>query len=95
VGDNNPTLFYGVLMAKAKEPVESIAPVEVPQITFTEAEVQGVADFINYCYKNASFTMKMDDAVKMNKMLSAMHQHVSKMEKYIFEFKKNSSIKKD
>lgn len=57
----------------------------IPQITFTEKEVQSVADFVNYVYKNASFTHKMDDSLKLVRMLNAMQSHIKKMEDHIFD----------
>lgn len=85
------------LVGESKEAVEemkAVAKEPIPEISFVESEVAVVADFVNYCYKNGSFTMGMSDAVKLNKMLSAMHQHVTKIEKYIFEFKRTVAAKK-
>lgn len=85
------------LVGESKEAVEEmkeLAKEPIPEISFNEAEVQAVADFINYCYKNGTYTMGMDGAVKLNKMLSAMHNHVTKIEKYIFEFKRTVAAKK-
>jgi hypothetical protein len=64
------------------------APAPLPEISFTEAEVQQVADFINYVYINGEFKMKMADTKKINLMLSHMHAHVTKCESYIFEHRR-------
>ena len=85
------------LVGESKEAVEqmkAVAKEPLPEIAFVEAEVQAIADFVNYCYKHGSFTMGMAEAVKLNKMLGAMHSHISKIEKYIFEFKRTVAAKK-
>jgi hypothetical protein len=89
-------------MAKKKELEVSVAgsitsePI-APDISFTEAEVQAVADFVNYMFKNANASMSMQEARKVTGMFNGMHQHVVKIEKYIFEhrrFLSNSKAEK-
>jgi hypothetical protein len=72
---------------KTKEEIKE-EPVEVPSISFTEKEVQAVADFINYCYQKAEFKGSMTELAKVNKMFSEMHGHVSKIEGYILDYVK-------
>jgi hypothetical protein len=73
-------------MAKEKETQE-------PVIVFSEAEVVEVVNFINACYKKASFNGTMEEMGKMREMFNAMHAHVKKIESYIFEHKTTSSKK--
>lgn len=67
---------------------------QFPAISFTEQEVQQVAEFVNYVYKHGDFKMSMADARKVTSMLSSMHSHVSKIEKYIFEHRRVLASKK-
>jgi hypothetical protein len=81
----------------ARKPVADSAPVAeetFPDISFTEAEVQQVADFINFVYKNGEFKMTMADTKKVQVMLGQMHAHVTKIEKYIFEHRRILASKK-
>ena len=77
-------------MAKKIQEEEIVvpAPTPLPEISFTEVEIQQVADFINYVYINGEFKMKMADTKKINLMLSHMHAHVTKCEAYIFEHRR-------
>lgn len=79
----------------AKKIPDEIVEAEVfPEISFAEAEVQQVADFVNYCYKHGEFKMQMADTKKINTMLSNMHTHITKLEKYIFEHRRVITAKK-
>ena len=73
---------------------EPQAPESFPDISFSEAEVQQVADFVNYVYTNGEFKMKMADTKKINVMLSNMHAHITKCEAYIFEHRRVLASKK-
>jgi hypothetical protein len=79
---------------EAAEVVEQTTAQDLPVLTFAEAEVQKVADFVNYMYLNAEFKGAMKDYKKVNQMFADMHAHVQKIEKHIFEFKRISSYKK-
>lgn len=84
------------VVAESKEAVEEIkktAEEPLPTLTFTEAEVQKVANFINHVYLNAEFKSGMKGFKDLNQMFSDMHQHMSKIEKHIFEFKKIRAAK--
>ncbi len=84
------------LHGESKEAVEEtkkIAEEPLPTLTFTEQEVQKVANFINHVYLNAEFKSGMKGFKDINQMFSDMHTHMSKIEKYIFEFKKIKSAK--
>lgn len=85
------------IMGKSKEDVEAtkeLAKEPLPDIAFTEQEVQQVADFINYVFKNGTFSMAFGDIKKVSTMLQAMHAHVAKIEKYIFEHRRIIAAKK-
>lgn len=79
---------------KFKEEVKAEAAKEIPQITFTESDVQKVADFINYMYLNAEFKGGMKEFKKLNQMFADVHAHIKVMEAHIFEVKKISAAKK-
>lgn len=59
-----------------------------PDITFTEAEVQGVAEFVNFVFKEARFDIVCGDARKLTAHLNHMHHIVKKMESHIMEIKR-------
>lgn len=80
---------------KKKLPVEEpkTQDFEAPKLpdspTWTEEEIQGVANFVNYMWKFAKFSaLGMKDMKAVQNMFVSMHQHVSKIEKYAFEIKK-------
>lgn len=79
---------------EAVEELKALAKEPLPEITFAEAEVQQVADFVNYVYLNGSFSIKMAEMKKMQGMLSNMNALIVKMEKYIFEHKRVIAAKK-
>lgn len=79
---------------KLKKENDEMAKKPLPQLTFSEAEVQRVADFINFVYLNANFSMDMKGFKAINQKFADMHNHVSKIERYIFEHKKVSEAKK-
>lgn len=84
------------LVAESKEHAEEIkktAEEPLPTLSFNEQEVQKVANFINHVYLNAEFKSGMKGFKDLNQMFADMHQHVSKIEKYIFEFKRIKSAK--
>lgn len=81
------------LTDNANQDATTESPVQ-PQLTFTEAEVQGVADFVNFVYRNGDYKLNMADARKLTSMLTAMHHHIAKIEKYIFEYSRNLTPKK-
>ena len=58
------------------------------QITFTDNEIQEVADFLNFIYKNAKWEMTTQDALELVKRINQMNAHMKKMEKHIYEVKK-------
>lgn len=67
---------------------------DLPDIAFAEAEVQKIADFINWVYTNGLYNMKLSDMKKVSGMLNDMHAHVAKIEKYIFEHRRVVAAKK-
>jgi hypothetical protein len=79
---------------KMKEEVKADAAKEIPQLTFTEADVQKVANFINYMYLNAEFKGGMKEFKNINQMFADVHAHIKVMESHIFEVKKISTAKK-
>ncbi len=79
---------------EAVEELKALAKEPLPEITFAEAEVQQVADFVNYVYLNGSFSIKMSEMKKMQGMLSNMNALIVKMEKYIFEHRRVIAAKK-
>lgn len=79
---------------KITEETRELAKEPLPDITFAEAEVQKVADFINWVYQNGTYPMKMSDIKKVSGMLNDMHAHVAKIEKYIFEHRRVIAAKK-
>jgi uncharacterized membrane protein len=84
------------VMAESKEHAEEIKKIAeepLPTLTFTEAEVQKVANFINYVYLNAEFKSGMKGFKDLNQMFADMHTHMGKIEKHIFEFKKVRAAK--
>lgn len=85
------------LMAESKEAAEELkelATKEEPQLTFTESQVQKVADFINFMYQNADFKGSMQVFKKVNSMFADMHEHMKMIEAHIFEVKKIRAAKK-
>lgn len=79
---------------KITEETKELAKEPLPEITFAEAEVQKVADFINWVFQNGTYAMKLGDMKKVSGMLNDMHAHVSKIEKYIFEHRRVIAAKK-
>jgi hypothetical protein len=79
---------------EAAQEIEETADQLLPVLLFAEAEVQKVADFVNFMYTSAEFKGSMKDYKKVNQMFADMHAHVGKIEKHIFEFKRISNIKK-
>lgn len=64
-----------------------------PLLTFSEQEVQKVANFVNFVYLNAEFKSGMKGFKAVNDMFKDMHEHVAKIESYIFEHKKTVKMK--
>lgn len=57
--------------------------------TYTEQEVQAVANFVNFVFKRAKFDgLSSAEARQLTIYFNDMHNHVSKIEQYIFEIKK-------
>lgn len=79
---------------KLKQETAELAAAPIPSITFTEAEVQKIADFVNFMYLNFSKNMDMKTAKKVIAMFNDMHAHMEKVESYIFEFKRTVEAKK-
>lgn len=57
------------------------------QLTFTEAEVREVADFVNFVFKHARWDFESKEAFDFTKLYQKMAQHVKKCEDHIFEHK--------
>ena len=57
------------------------------QVTFTEKEVQGVAEFVNFVYQKASWNLSTKENQLLSKYLSVMAQHIKKMDDHILELK--------
>ena len=57
--------------------------------TFTESELNKVADFVNYVHQNGTFEdcKKPAQSRKLTKMFNDMHAHLKKCEAYILEIK--------
>jgi hypothetical protein len=82
-------------IAKAFESEQQkLAAQPEPVLTFTEAQVQKVADFINYMYLNAEFKGGMKEFKRINQMFSDMHEHMRVIESHIFEVKRIRQAKK-
>lgn len=85
------------MVGESKEAVAEtleLASKPEPVITFSESQVQKVADFINFMYLNAEFKGGMKDFKKVNTMFADMHEHVKLIESHIFELKKIRAAKK-
>jgi len=68
-----------------KSPLKN-TPRNSPALTFTEAEVQAVADFVNFIYQNATFdNMTSKGAQQYSAWLANIHQHVKVCEAHIME----------
>jgi len=65
------------------------------QITFTDKEVQVVADFVNFVYKKAKFDINSAEAMKYSASMNSMHTVIKKMEAHIFEIHKVIETKKE
>ena len=58
------------------------------QISFTEKEIQSVADFVNMVYTKANFNFNSKEAMSYSKSLAEMHETIKKMEAHKFEINK-------
>lgn len=79
---------------EAVEEQKKLAEQPIPEITFSEAEVNDVAQFVNWVYLNGRFEMTPKESKDMAQKFAKMHQHVSKIEQYIFEFRRVVNAKK-
>lgn len=80
---------------KTEEPSAPSQP-SIPELTFTEEEVQKVANFVNFLYKNAKFDkVSAKDATVISNYFDYMHAHISKLESYILEFMRITNAKKE
>ena len=81
-----PTKKKATGTKKVEEPINE----PVPAISFTEDEVQRVAEFVNYAYRNVQVSSSLKDLAqeqkKLNMMFNQMHNHVTKIEQYILDF---------
>jgi len=59
------------------------------QLTFSEEEVQDVAEFINFVYRHASWRFETTKVgLQLQNHMVKMKDHLGKMEDHIFEVKK-------
>jgi hypothetical protein len=72
---------------KKEEKQMPTTPREPNPPTWTDAEVQAVADFVNYVHENATFPeMKTaKQARELTNSFNYMANHIKKIEGYIFE----------
>lgn len=57
-------------------------------LTFTENEAQGCADFINFVMNRAEWKINSKEAIRLNAYFDFMHRFQSKVDAHILELKK-------
>ena len=64
------------------------------QLTFTEAEAKGCADFINFVANRAQWNLSTQEVLQLARHLNFMHGFQTKVDDHIFEHKKTIETKK-
>ena len=57
------------------------------QLTFTEAEAKEHAEFINFVYSRANWSLPTADVMKLAVMFNKMHAFQKKVDEHIMELK--------
>ena len=65
------------------------------EMTFTEKEIAGVAEFVNFVYGKAKWDITTKETQQLSKYLAHMANHIKKMDDYKFEFVKATEISKE